>query len=528
MKWMKKLATLILSVCLLVPCFSIFTHAADGEILFSDPKTQAGVNVTVKGVVQKSSGNFGEIEINMTYDTAMLKFEKGDNITETSSGNLKYAYDAKSVNGNRVEFYMEFLALKQGVGELKVASSTVKNRAGSVLNYTQGFSQITIQGGQEVTLPTTPEVSSDAIVEINGKIYRFADAVPENEIPEGYEAATLEYDLVTYNVVHSAASGLSLAYLIGEDSVGSLFMYVEENATFAPYQAIKVSETVTIALLSDVSEIVLPAQYKKTEVILHDIEFPGWKDKTNPDFCIIYAVTDTGEKSLYQLDTAEGTYQRFIAPEVVVEELRNPLIAKLSELLQNHLDYVILGTGIGFLLFVIIIVVLSVKLYNRNAELDEIYEEYGLGDEDDEETEDDIYLDLDEEDDDDEGEDSREMESFVQAGLRELFPEEPSAPKTEEVIPQKVEAEPKVVETEAKAVPAEPKAVEVQPKAVEVETTTVEAEPMKVEKVVKEEPEMSTLGQVLQQQKEAKARETFDDDDDTFDNFSIDFIDLDD
>lgn len=527
MKWMKKLATIMLAVCLLVPCFSIFTHAADGEILFSDPKTQAGVTVTVKGVVQKTSGNFGQIEINMTYDTTMLKFEKGDNITETSSGNLKYAYDAKSVTGNRVEFYMEFLALKQGVGELKIASSTVKNRTGSVLNYTQGFSNITIQGGQEVTLPTTPDASSEATVEVNGKTYRFANAVPENEIPEGYEAATLEYDLVTYNVVHSAASGLSLAYLIGEDSAGSLFMYVEENATFAPYQAIKISEDVTIALLSDVSEIVLPAHYKKTEVILHDIAFPGWKDKQNPDFCIIYAITNTGEKSLYQLDTAEGTYQRFMAPEVIVEELRNPIIAKLSELLQDHLDYVILGTGIGFLLFVIVIVVLSVKLYNRNAELDEIYEEYGLGDEDDEETEDDIYLDLDE--DDDEGEDSREMESFVQAGLRELFPEEPIVAEAEEVIPQKVEVESPTVEAEVKAVETQLKVEETELKSEEAKPKAVEVEPIQVEKVVKAEPEFSTLGQILQQQKEAQAKEGYDDDnDDSFENFSIDFIDLDD
>ena len=36
MKVMKKIATFILSVCLIVPCFGMLTYAADGQIVFSD------------------------------------------------------------------------------------------------------------------------------------------------------------------------------------------------------------------------------------------------------------------------------------------------------------------------------------------------------------------------------------------------------------------------------------------------------------------------------------------------------------
>jgi len=482
----------MLAVCLLVPCFSILTHAADGKIMFTDPSTKTGEVVEIKGVVERTSGNFGKMEITMSYDTSMLKFQSGDNVTESSAGTLTYSYDATPVNNPRVEFVMKFMALKEGNTTLKITNAAIKNVSGTVLDYTKGSSAVKIAKGAEVPA-TTPSTTTDVVVEVNGEEYKIANGVPQNEIPDGYKAAKLEYDLNNYDVVYSEDSKLYLAYLVGSDNVGKLFMYVDEDATFAPYESVKISDEVTIALLSRVEDIVLPAQYKETEIVLNDSTFPGWQDSSNPDFCVVYAINNNGEKSLYRMDTVEMTYQRFEAPEVVIEELRNPVIAKISDLLQNHLDYVVLGTGLGFLLFIVIIVVLSVKLYNRNAELDEIYDEYGLGEEkDSDETEDDIYLDLDEDEQDDSEEEAtnKEMEAFVQEGMKEVFPEEETQKETSE--------------EEELVMSIEPRA----PKA-------------------EEDSQEESLGQALQQQKE-EAEEKEDSEEDFFENFSMDFIDLDD
>lgn len=483
----------MLAVCLLVPCFSILTHAADGKIMFTDPSTKTGETVEIKGVVERTSGNFGKMEITMSYDTSMLKFQSGNNVTETSAGTLTYSYDATPVNNPRVEFVMKFMALKEGNTTLKITNAAIKNVSGTVLNYTKGSSAIKIAKGTNV--PTvTPSTTTDVVVEVNGEEYKIANGVPQNEIPEGYQAAKLEYDLNNYDVLYSEDSKLYLAYLVGSDNVGKLFMYVDEDATFAPYEAVKISDDVTIALLSRVEDIILPAQYKETEIVLNDSKFPGWQDSSDPEFCIVYAINNNGEKSLYRMDTVEMTYQRFEAPEVVIEELRNPVIAKISDLLQNHLDYVVLGTGLGFLLFIVVIVVLSVKLYNRNAELDEIYDEYGLGAENDsEETEDDIYLDLDEDEQDDSEEEAtnKEMEAFVQEGMKEVFPEEETQKETSEEEELVMSIEPRV------------------PKA-------------------DEDSQEESLGQALQQQMQEEAEEKEDSEEDFFENFSMDFIDLDD
>lgn len=500
MKTMKKLTTLMLTICLLVACFSMSAFAADGKIMFTDPQTKAGETVEVKGVVQKASGNFGKIEIVMKYDTDMLKFKSGNGITESEAGKLTYKGDATHEVGERKEFTFSFTALKEGTTKIEITSATIKNVSGTVLDYTKGSSTVTIAKGEGTTPTTNTVTATDTTVDVNGVSYNISNEFPEGAIPEGYEKSTLDYDLQQYDVVYSEEFGLYLAYLVNEDKTGDFFMYVEADATFAPYEEIEISDTLKIALLSDVSDIVLPEEYRATTVVLNDHDFPAWQTGDADGFCILYAINSYGEKSLYQLDNTEGTYQRFVAPEVNHEFADDSFIGKLSSLLENHLDYVILGTGLGFLLFLLIIIVLSVKLYNRNAELDEIYEEYGI--DFDDKTEDDVVLDLeDEEEYDEDEEDITEEELdeatlFVQEGMKELTQE-----SVDEIAP-------------------------VQEK--EFTREIVLDIPEQTEKEPEEEVEAS-LGKVLEEvvaQKEKK--EDLYDDDDIFEHFSVDFIDLDD
>lgn len=505
MKTMKKLTTLMLTICLLMTCFSMSVFAADGKIMFTDPQTKAGEAFEVTGVVQKTAGNFGQIEITMKYDTDMLKFASGDGITESEAGKITYKGDATNDVGARKEFKFSFTALKEGTTKIEIAEAIVKNVSGTVLNYTKGSSTVTIAAGDgttpSTTAPTTTTVTTtDATVEVNGMSYKIANEFPEDVIPTGYEPAKLEYDLVEYNVVYSEAFGLYLAYLVNEENAGDFFMYVDADATFAPYEEIQISDSVTIALLSDVTDIVLPEEYKETTVLLNDHDFPAWQTEDADGFCIIYAINNQGEKSLYQLDNTEGTYQRFVAPEVNDEFADDSFIGKLSSFLENHLDYVILGTGLGFLLFLLIIIVLSVKLYNRNAELDEIYEEYGIDLDGD--TKDDVVLDIEDEDEYEEDEEFTEEEleeatHFVQEGMKEL---------TQEIVEEIAPAQEKELTKEI---------------VLEIPAESEEKLPEEVE---------ASLGKALEEvaaQQEEK-ESLYDDEDDIFENFSVDFIDLDD
>ncbi len=477
MKMLKKVAVVALAVCLLLPCFSMMSFAAnDGKIMFTDhnnPSIETGTTVKIKGVVQKSRGDFGKIEITMTYDTSCLNFKSGDNVTKLSDGKIQYVGDGTNVTGNRIEFYMTFEALKAGTTALKIESATVKSVAGSVLDYEKGSSSITITG--ETVTPSGNTTTSELQETINGVTYSVAAEVPSNEIPEGYESQQL-FD--KYPAIYNAEKNLYLVYMINEESVGTLFMYDEENGEFLPYEEIKISGTTSIVLLSNVDSVQMPKSYEKTEVTtMSGNKFPAWTNADRPGFCVVYALNDSGEKVFYQMDTKEGTYQRVEIAEESESEEPEGWADKLNAAVQGHLDTFVIGAGVALLIFIIIIIVLSVKLFNRNAELDEIYEEYGI--DDDYKTEDDIAIEVDEEDEDYDDEVMvSEANLFLQEGMKELFPEE-----VEEV--------------------AEPE----------------------VKQPVAEEKE-DTLGSILAQQQSTK--ESFYDDDEDFENFSLDFIDLDD
>ena len=493
MKTMKKIATLILAMSLAIACFAMPVYAANGKIMFTDPTAKTGENVEVKGVIKRTDGNgFGKVEVTMTYDATMLKFVSGNGVAESQAGTIVYVGDATNDTGARHEFKMQFTALKEGSTKLEVSNAVVKSVSGSNLNYTKGASTITIAKGEgTVAIPDTTTPSTEGTtVEVNGTEYTISNEFPEAEIPVGYTKDTLEYGDGTYNVVYNETTGIRLAYLISAESQAKFFMYMEEDATFAPYEQIAISDSATIVLLSDISEVKLPDTYKKTSVVLNGEEFPAWHNTEDTDFYILYALNNKGEEGLYQLDNAEMTYQRFAAPEVKEEKGMDSFIGKLSALLENHLDYVILGTGLGFLVFVIIIVILGVKLYNRNAELDEIYDEYDLNDDDeeddddeyDDETDDDVMLDLEDEayEEDAEAEEESfsdaQTEIFVQEGMKEVFPEEDAAVEESEEI-KKIE---------------------------------------------------DALPEIFAEMAEEEKEEEFLDEEEAFENFSIDFIDLDD
>ena len=89
---LKKLAGMILAVCLMVPMLGTVVFAADGVLMFSDPSTKVGENVSIDLVVQSSDGStVGNVSVTMAYDTSALEFVSGDGFTADGSGTLTYS-----------------------------------------------------------------------------------------------------------------------------------------------------------------------------------------------------------------------------------------------------------------------------------------------------------------------------------------------------------------------------------------------------------------------------------------------------
>ncbi|MBQ5676336.1 MAG: InlB B-repeat-containing protein, partial [Lachnospiraceae bacterium] len=145
-----------------------------------------------------------------------------------------------------------------------------------------------------------------------------------------------------------------------------------------------VSKTIPIGSLLEIPNKPEKTGYKFLKWTLNDKEFPVWQDTMNDGFYVMYAMSNHGETGYYRYDSAEGTYQRFDAEAVAAEGEEeteadtSTILGKIEKFIGNHLSLAVIAglalAGIGFIIFL----VLAIKLHNRNAELDELYDEYGI------------------------------------------------------------------------------------------------------------------------------------------------------
>ena len=84
-------------------------------------------------------------------------------------------------------------------------------------------------------------------------------------------------------MVANESGAVTLGYLKDADDVGDFFLYNTENATFAPYEEVSISDTTSIIVLSDTSNVKLPKQYKEAKLTLNEKEFPVWQDSSKED-----------------------------------------------------------------------------------------------------------------------------------------------------------------------------------------------------------------------------------------------------
>lgn len=392
MKMMKKLATIILSVCLLVPCFSMLAYAADGTLQFTDPDATQGKTVEAEGVVRSGGSAIGDVSVTMTYDAGALEFVSGDNV---SGGNGTITYSATG-NGSESEirFSMKFNVLTAGTSVITAAESSATLSSGEALNLTLGTSTVTAAEGDGTTAYETPAGGDAATgdtsaaegtskITVNGNEYDFSEGFTQIEIPDGFEETTLPFEGADRKFVSNVNSGITLGYLVDAAGTGSFFLYDADTATFYPYVALYISDTTTIVLLSDVSGVSLPEQYQTMQLTVNDSVFPAWQDMNNDGYYVLYALDASGNKTLYQYDNTDGTYQRFIKPEEEKEDtsVLSGILGKVQDFVQKNFLLVALLAAVVIVLILILLITLGVKLHHRNRELDDLYDEYDIPDE---------------------------------------------------------------------------------------------------------------------------------------------------
>lgn len=383
MRLLKKVRTILLCVCMLVPVLGMTALAADGRISFSDPQTAVGDEVEVKCVVKSSGSSLGDVEVTFSYDSDSLRFVSGEDVTKTANGTLVYSGDG---SGTEVSFVMTFQAKKQGSTKITVSGSNVSSASGSNLTFDAGNSTVTIAAGDPSKVVEEEEDSEDRVssgqsipVQVNGENYTLTDTFEEIDIPNGFTETSVTYENTQCTMVMQEASQIYLAWLVDDEDNGEFFLFDNEKATFAPYEQVMISDTTTIVLLSDES-LELPEQYELTTLKLNDKEFPVWQDMERDGYYLMYAVNNTGEKALYRYDLEEGTYQKFdlAAEEQEQKQEEEPSKGFVQDFVNDHFSLAAIVVGAILLILLLILIIVGVKLSHRNGELDDLYDKYGI------------------------------------------------------------------------------------------------------------------------------------------------------
>ena len=375
MKFTKKIATILLSVCLIVPCFSVMALAANGVIFFSDLETSVGDEFTITGTAVVSGDVIGDATIHMTYDPSYMRFEEGDGV----DGNLTFKGSGDG-SSDRIEFTMKFQALQEGSTRLEQGDATVTDSAGSSVACEEGYADVTIGAGDPSKIK---DVANGASVTIDGQEYTLSGDFSDSMIPAGFTAGEITYNDSTYKGAVQEKTGLQMAYLVDGDGKGDFWMYDSSDSSFSPAEQVVISDTYSIVIFDAGSKVSMPAKYSKGNLEINGKTFEIWDEPDRDDFYVLYAVNNDGEESLYLYDSVEHTYQRMETPKSATtpDKKSASKFDAILEKISDHLIWFVAAAAVIVILLVIFLLVSVVKLHNRNRELDDLYDEYELDDE---------------------------------------------------------------------------------------------------------------------------------------------------
>ncbi len=328
----------------------------------------------------------------------------------------------------------------------------------------------------ETETETETEPVKDTTVTIDGKEYVISKTFPEDEIPDGYTAGTLDISGDTIETVTNDVTGLNLVYLTDADENGAIYIYDKETKTFEKYIAFKSGKNVYVYLdASHASE--KPEGMAETKCEIQGTEVKVYTPDKDSEFVYFYAVNSKGERIWYVYDTVEKTIQRSnntsSQPAISDDNMQKELdsLKQDNDKLTESKESLIKGRNITFIAGGVVLAALIVLVVVLAAHKSEEKHSVVIPDEDD--------YDYDNEDDDSQSDNAQDEPDALLAAAEEntesgsaeeeqAATEEPVQDTEEEtVVPEAGEAEETEVpeadteeETEAPETPSEPEVKE--------------------------------------------------------------------
>lgn len=193
-----------------------------------------------------------------------------------------------------------------GNKDLVEGANTVKVKVTAEDGKTTKTYTIVVTRGKPSPTPTpTPGVT----VNVGGTDLTLSDTIT-GEIPEGYEAGTMEYEGHTVATLQSLAGDVTLVEL----SDGAFYIWNAEDGSVYPFREVK-EDARSYTLLAVPADVAVPEGYTASTANVVGVETEVYRVSEDSECVLVYAMNWDGEKGWYSYDTKEASIQRFLTEE---------------------------------------------------------------------------------------------------------------------------------------------------------------------------------------------------------------------
>ena len=277
--------------------------------------------------------------------------------------------------------------LVSGDSGLKVGANTVVCKVTAEDGQTTKSYTITVNKLDTMDVPSEAETEAEAVettsvvtngldVDIDGASYTVATEFDASLLPEGYTQSTCTYG--GSEVQCGSGNDLTLLYLQSADGNGAFYIYMPETGALSPYVTIDVTAKSILVLPPDES-VQIPDGFMETTIQLngtYKVQGWVWKSDEQQQYCVIYGMNESGEKSLYRYDIAEKTFQRYFEDpslatkydDAQVEEIVDKYNALCKDYNIRFIIIAALGVACVILLFIVINLLLKRKEWRAEAQ----------------------------------------------------------------------------------------------------------------------------------------------------------------
>ena len=362
---------------------AISFQALAARIAFSDPSAEAGSEVTVNMKISAAGDEtINSSNVMLSYDASALQFIEGTGATG-DAGSIRVAGEAQGGNYSELAFTLKFKALKPGATTISVSTQEVYDRNGQLVNVAQeGSSAVTITGEAAAAngallsdLQISPGTLSPAFspetenytAVVGGDVDTLTVSAPAADASSsvsvsGNEGLQLGDNEVVCTV--TAADGQTRTYRIKVTKVEG---DPGDSVPLADQVSLKTYER-DITVVSAQEGMEVPEGFVQCSITIDGQAVQGWiwGEDENPEYCIFYAINESGESGYYRYDLTEKTLQRYFhdpAGGGEFEEKYNATATEYNSLLHDYeiRFWIIIGliAVIVILLIVLIILVLG-------------------------------------------------------------------------------------------------------------------------------------------------------------------------